>query len=106
MAVALEKLQFQPGIVRETTQYSNSGGWWDADKVRFRAGHPEKWGGWQAVNKTPLVGVCRFIHQWSDLENDRYVGLGTTSHLYILWSNSYNDITPLRANFTGLANPF
>ena len=42
----LTKLQFKPGINRETTSYSNEGGWFDMDKVRFRFGFPEKIGGW------------------------------------------------------------
>jgi len=40
----LMKLQFQPGLNREITAYSDEGGWWDADKVRFRMGYPEKIG--------------------------------------------------------------
>jgi hypothetical protein len=102
----LTKLQFRPGIIREVTEYSNSGGWWDCDKIRFRQGYPEKIGGWlQAVN-TPLSGTCRHIHEWSSLESDRYIGLGTSSHLYILWSSSLYDITPIRATINLLANPF
>ena len=38
----LTKPQFTPGIVKETTSYSNEGGWFDCDKVRFRQGFPEK----------------------------------------------------------------
>lgn len=102
----LTKLQFKPGIVRETTEYSNSGGWFDADKIRFRQGCPEKIGGWLSAVQQPIEGVCRHIHQWSSLESDRYVGLGTSSHLYILWSNSLYDITPLRTTISPLpANP-
>ena len=92
----LTKLQFRPGIIREITEYSNSGGWFDCDKIRFRQGYPEKIGGWRNVITEPLEGTCRHIHQWSSMESDRYVGLGTSSHLYILWSENYYDITPLR----------
>jgi len=102
----LQKLQFKPGIVRELTEYSVSGGWYSGDKIRFRSGCPEKIGGWFNVTTARLEGVCRHIHQWSSLESDRYIGLGTSSHLYILWSDNYYDITPLRASFTGLSNPF
>jgi hypothetical protein len=92
----LQKLQFQPGIMREATEYARSGGWFDADKVRFRMGYPEKIGGWQALVRQRILGVCRYIHQWSDLESDHYIGLGTNSHLYILWAQTYYDITPVR----------
>ena len=102
----LTKLQFRPGIIREVTEYSNSGGWFDCDKIRFRQGYPEKIGGWLAAVNTPLAGTCRQIHEWSSLENDRYIGLGTSSHLYILWSSSLYDITPIRATISLPANPF
>ena len=48
----LTKLQFKPGINREITKYSNEGGWVDGDKIRFRFGYPEKFGG-----EVPLNGV-------------------------------------------------
>lgn len=104
--MALTKLTFTPGIIQETTNYSNSGGWFQCDKVRFRQGYPEKMGGWLAVTSEPFLGVCRHIHQWSDLEFDRYVALGTSSHLYILWSQSYYDITPIRTTISLALNPF
>ena len=44
--MALQKLQFRPGLNREGTDYSNEGGWYDGDKIRFRSGFPEKLGGW------------------------------------------------------------
>ncbi len=44
--MALSKLQFRSGVNKETTSYSNEGGWFDVDKVRFRSGFPEKIGGW------------------------------------------------------------
>ena len=42
----LARYTFKPGINREGTSYSNEGNWFDADKIRFRAGRPEKIGGW------------------------------------------------------------
>lgn len=106
--MALAKVQFQPGIVRETTNYTQSGGWFDCDKVRFRAGMPEKIGGWKAIVNTPFEGTCRYIHQWSNNEgNHQFLGMGTSSKLYILWSNSYYDITPVRLTMNLLASgPF
>ena len=102
----LTKLEFRPGIIREVTQYSNSGGWYDGDKVRFRQGYPEKMGGWLRVVQDKLTGTCRYLHQWSSVESDRYVGLGTSSHLDILWSENFYDITPIRATIAAGANPF
>jgi hypothetical protein len=107
--VALSPIQFRAGIVRESTDYANTGGWYDCDKVRFRAGYPEKIGGWLAVTPQPFAGSCRHLHQWATVETERYVALGTSSHLYILWSEDYYDVTPLRTINPTIAlpaNPF
>ena len=47
--MALQKTLFKPGINREGTDYSNEGGWFDSNLVRFRQGLPEKFGGWKKI---------------------------------------------------------
>ena len=42
----LQKLQFRPGVNRESTTLTNEGGWFASDKIRFRSGSVEKLGGW------------------------------------------------------------
>lgn len=101
----LQKIQFAPGIQKETTNYTASGGWFAGDKIRFRQGQPEKIGGWLQMVDEPFEGACRYIHQWSSYEGDaQYVGLGTSSKLYILWGQSYYDITPTRLTIPSIAN--
>ncbi|MAO22955.1 MAG: hypothetical protein CMJ25_19570 [Phycisphaerae bacterium] len=92
----LTKLQFQPGINRETTSYTNEGGWFDMDKVRFRFGFPEKIGGWEKISATYFLGTCRSIHPWVALDRSRYLGIGTHLKYYINEGGGYNDITPIR----------
>src|SRR5215475_6727815 len=104
----LAKVQFAPGIITETTNYTASGGWFACDKMRFRAGMPEKIGGWNQILGESFLGTCRYIHQWSNVEgNQQYLGLGTSSKLYILWSNSWHDITPIRntVDLASVPNP-
>jgi len=93
----LTKLQFIPGVVRETTGYANEGGWWDIDKVRFRQGYPEKIGGWAKFSTSYFLGTCRFIVPWVALDSNQYVGFGTNSKFYVYGSGAYNDITPIRS---------
>jgi len=93
----LTKLQFRPGINRETTSYSNEGGWFDMDKVRFRFGFPEKIGGWEPSSSTYFLGTCRALHPWVALNGERYLGVGTHLKYYINEGGGYNDITPIRA---------
>ena len=92
----ITSLKFRPGINKETTSYSNKGGWNDCDKVRFRFGFPEKLGGWEKYAVTTFLGTARTLHAWGNLEGNRYLGLGTERKFYIEESQGYNDITPLR----------
>lgn len=93
----LTKLQFEPGINRETTGYANQGGWWEADKVRFRSGYAEKIGGWQnAAEGSYFLGTCRAIHPWIALDGNEYIGWGTSLKYYILAAGEFRDITPIR----------
>lgn len=92
----LTKLQFKPGINRETTSYSNEGGWFDVDKVRFRFGYPEKIGGWSKYSSTAFLGTCRALHPWSALDGTSFIGVGTHLKYYILEGTQYYDITPIR----------
>ncbi len=96
----LTKLQFRPGINKETTSYSNEGGWFDMNKVRFRFGFPEKIGGWEPTSSTYFLGTCRALHPWVALQGERYLGVGTHLKYYINEGGGYNDITPLRETTT------
>lgn len=93
----LTKLQFNPGINRETTGYANEGGWWDCDKIRFRQGFPEKIGGWVKFSQQSMLGTTRAIHPWTALDGDEYIGFGTNLKYYVFGGSVFNDITPIRS---------
>ena len=92
----LSKLQFTPGVNREVTSYTNEGGWFDIDYVRFQKGFPEKIGGWQKRSSNSFLGSCRALHPWVSLTLDQYLGVGTNLKYYIDEGGYYNDITPIR----------
>jgi hypothetical protein len=92
----LTKLQFRPGINREITSYSNEGGWFDCDKIRFRASFAEKINGWQRLGDSTFLGTCRALHLWRTLGLDTFLGVGTHLKYYIENGQAYNDITPIR----------
>ena len=100
----LKKLLLKPGVNRENTRYTNEGGWYDCDKVRFRQGTPEKIGGWQRISSQTFLGVCRSLNNWVTLGGSNLIGLGTNLKFYVEEGGGYNDITPLRATVT-LTNP-
>jgi hypothetical protein len=90
----LQKLQFRPGLNREGTDYSNEGGWYDGDKIRFRSGFPEKIGGWSRLSNNTYLGVARSLWNWVDISGNNYLGIGTNIKYYIEQGGTYNDITP------------
>ena len=92
----LEKFTLRPGINKEGTDYSNEGGWFDANLVRFRKNYPEKIGGWAKNTLNTFQSTCRALHAWVDLQLTPYLGLGTTWKYYVKQGDDYNDITPLR----------
>jgi len=92
----LTKLQFKPGINRETTSYTNEGGWFDCDKVRFRSGVPEKIGGWAKKTSNTFLGTCRALHHFVDLNGTLFGGVGTSLKYYIEEGGAFNDVTPIR----------
>jgi broad specificity phosphatase PhoE len=53
----LQKIQLRPGLNREGTDYSNEGGYFDGDKIRFRSGFPEKLGGWIRLSASRFLGA-------------------------------------------------
>lgn len=93
----LAKLQFRPGINRESTSYANEGGWFDCDKVRFHQGYPEKFGGWQKYSSSTYLGTARALHNWVALDGSDFMGVGTELKYYIEEGGAYNDITPIRS---------
>jgi hypothetical protein len=101
----LQKLLLKPGVNRENTRYTNEGGWYESDKVRFRQGTPEKIGGWQRISAATFAGVCRSLWNWVTLGAQNLLGVGTNSKFYIENGGFYYDITPVRAEHT-LTNPF
>ena len=91
----LQKLQLRPGLNREGTDYSNEGGYYDGDKIRFRSGFPEKIGGWIRLSSYKFLGVARSIWNWATLAGANYLGIGTNLKYYIENGGQYYDITPI-----------
>jgi hypothetical protein len=103
--MSLQKLTLKPGVNRENTRYTNEGGWYESDKVRFRQGTPEKIGGWQRISAFTFLGVCRSLWNWVTLAGQNLLGVGTSEKFYIENGGAYYDITPIRTEDT-LTNPF
>jgi hypothetical protein len=99
------KLQFKPGVNRDQTDYSNEGGWYECDKIRFRSGYPQKIGGWIKDSPTAFIGVCRQMWNWVTTYSDNLLALGTNDKVYIEAGGYFYDITPLRDADPTLSTP-
>lgn len=105
--MALQKLTYRPGLNREGTNYSNEGGFFDGDKVRFRSGQAEKIGGWIQVDQDQFIGLAKSLWTWTDTDGlSSYLSLGTNVKYYIFFGGAYYDITPIyRTDGTALSAP-
>tara|TARA_R100000234_G_scaffold38366_2_gene22727 strand:+ start:2789 stop:4675 length:1887 start_codon:yes stop_codon:yes gene_type:complete len=98
--VPLQKFLFKPGINKDTTAYTNEGGWFDGNLVRFRKGLPEKIGGWVKRTSNTFISKARALIGWTALNGIKYVGIGATQKYYVLEGDNYYDITPIRKSST------
>ena len=103
--MAFIKLQFKPGVNRDQTDYSNEGGWYECDKIRFRSGYPQKIGGWNRATPLTFTGVCRQMNNWVTSYTDNLLAVGTNEKVYIEAGGYYYDITPLRSSVPSIITP-
>jgi hypothetical protein len=101
----LSKLQFKPGINREGTNYSNEGGWFNGDKIRFRSGYPESIGGWQRVSNNQFIGTARKIYDFVTLTSQNLLFIGTEKKVFLENSGTFSDITPIRSTLSLGSDP-
>jgi hypothetical protein len=99
------KITFRPGVNRETTNYGNTGGWYDCNLVRWRSGTAESMGGWQRFTSEAAQGIFRSLFPFSKLNGANLYSAGTNLKYYIIQGSQLVDITPLRATAT-LTDPF
>ena len=94
--MALQKLQFKAGVNRNITNYSNEGGWFECDKIRFIDGYPEKLNGWARYSPTNVTGTCRALFGYITSFSDDFLALGTNNKVFLEVGENFNDITPIR----------
>jgi len=101
----LLKMNFTPGIRRESTQYAEEGAWYDTDRVRFKAGKPENLRGYTTKVSATFDGSARDLISWTDNNQLRRAMFGTPDKLYEHDGDRIVDITPVSTSVT-LANAF
>jgi hypothetical protein len=96
-------LKYRPGLVRDVTNYTNKGGFYECDKVRFRSGSAEKIGGWLKYTSETLIGVCRQMFNYITSFSDNIMWMGTNKKVYAEVGGNLINQTPLRTTFTTTA---
>lgn len=97
-------LQMLPGVLANRTARNAKGRWVEGDNVRWRDGLPEKFGGFTEVDLVdseglePLwyMGRGRACIEWSSLDGQNWIALGTHCKLYLFNNDRLYNITPLR----------
>lgn len=96
----LIKLGFKPGVNRDRTNYSQEGGWWASDKIRFRQGFPEKIGGWEVETFDQYIGQARSLFSYVTLDGSILITVGTHNKIYVNAGTTLYDVTPIRSTRT------
>jgi hypothetical protein len=102
----LQKVVLKPGVNRENTRYTNEGGYYESEMVRFRQGTPEKIGGWTRLSANTFIGLCRSLWNWVTTTGANLVGVGTDKKFYIEQTGQYADITPISGTYLLSPSPF
>jgi hypothetical protein len=94
-------LSIKSGVSVEKTPVLNQDSLSSSQLIRFMNGLPQKMGGWQSVSSAPLIGTCRGLLGWGDLQGNTWLAAGTNEKLYVLENTSPAnpaapfDITPI-----------
>lgn len=94
-------IQFAPGIVSNLPDRDATNRYKASNRVRWHKGLPEKLGGWIrqtliGANDGVYIGVARALHDWSSLDTQQWIGIGTNCKLYVVNNGRLSDITPMR----------
>lgn len=87
-------IKLRPGVNSELTQSLNEAGYQTSNLGRYRNGLFEKIGGWEAYYPFAVGGVPRTLHAWQDLNDQQYLGVGSTTILAVISDVGLTNITP------------
>jgi hypothetical protein len=88
-------ITLQPGVNTEPTAAALRSGYAQSNLGRFRSGFFEKLGGWVKYYQFALAGVPRALQAWLDLNENPWLGIGTTQALDVIDENgALTGITP------------
>ena len=90
----MSMIRLRPGVNVEFTKSLNEAGYSESNLGRFRNGLFEKLGGWDAYYAFAVGGVPKALHAWLDLNENEYLGVGTTTILGAITNDTLTTLTP------------
>lgn len=87
-------LKLRPGVNAEFTETLNEAGISTANMIRFKAGLPQKRGGWSKYFPFAMDGVPKALLAWQDLNAIGRLAVGATEQLSVIANGTQTDITP------------
>ena len=89
-----QSVRIVPGLDTEQTPSLLEGRYSTASLIRWREGLPEKLGGWQPYFNTTFDGTIRELCAWQSLANNKYLGVGEETNIYVLSNGALQTLTP------------
>lgn len=95
-------LRLKPSVNAEFTETLNEAGITSCNRIRFKAGLPQKLGGWEKFYQFQLAAVARDLHAWQDLNSDDWLAYASTTEVDVITNDEATDVTPqvLESDFT------
>lgn len=87
-------LKLIPGVNAEYTPTLNQSGISSCNLIRFKAGLPQKLGGWESYYPFSIPGITRELAAWQDLSGADHLAAGSTTQLAVITEGTLTDITP------------
>ncbi len=95
-------LKFSPIVSKDSTRRAGEMSYFDCDRIRFINGFPQSIGGWTKISENAVIGAPRAMFSWSSLDGGNLMAIGTNVKYYIEEGGEFDNITPIRAEHTGL----
>lgn len=94
-------ITLQVGVNTERTPLLLRAGVSTSQLIRYRDSLIQKFGGWTKFYQFPVGGIPRDLHAWQDLDQIKYLSVGTTAQLAVIFDGGLQDISPqvLTSNF-------
>lgn len=87
-------LRLRPGVNVEITSSQLEAGYAQSNLIRFRNGLAEKLGGWEKFYSFAVGGTPKALHAWLDINDNEYLGVGTTTILGAITNSTLTTLTP------------